>query len=520
MFLFPLASRRRGLFYSRFVWDCKGRKLIHSRKIYFKVFSNDPSPLSTPIPIFKTPQTTSHISFVAGCKGNKIYHRTQAIERIIYRILLSDCKLNTKIFIGISLPRHIKYSRIFDSIMTSKLPPALVRSLIEQYHIEDEAFIATHTNGEQLTSIRLNPSKPSIAFTNTEQVPWCKEGRYLTERPSFTADPLFHAGCYYVQEASSMFLEHVLKNTVDLSENLKVLDLCAAPGGKSTLISSLINRNSLLLANEIIKTRVPVLCDNLNKWGQENTFVSNNDPKDFKRLEGYFDAIVVDAPCSGSGMFRKDPAAINEWSESAVLLCSQRQQRILADVTEALKQNGTLIYSTCSYSKQENEEISDWLFETFDMESIRIPIEIEWGIVETQSDKHKCYGYRFYPHKVKGEGFFIAAFRKKSTSAFPQIRRARENTVNTKNEEIIKKWLTASPEIRIINLQEEYFAIPARLEADLQYLQSRLYLKKSGVRIGKVMGKDLVPNHELALSLILNNDIPRVIIFYKAVKFV
>jgi NOL1/NOP2/fmu family ribosome biogenesis protein len=307
-----------------------------------------------------------------------------------------------------------------------------------------------------------------------------------------------------------MFLEHVLKNTVDLSENQKVLDLCAAPGGKSTLISSLLTKDSLLLANEIIKTRVPVLCDNLNKWGPENTFVSNNDPKDFQRLEGYFDVIVVDAPCSGSGMFRKDPAAINEWSESAVQLCSQRQQRILADVIESLKQNGTLIYSTCSYSKQENEEISDWLFETFELESIRIPTETEWGIVETQSDDHRCYGYRFYPHKVKGEGFFIAAFRKKSISAFPQIRRARENTVNIKNEEIIKRWLIDSPDIRLINLQEEFFAIPARLEADLSYLQSRIYLKKSGIRIGKVMGKDLVPNHELAVSLLNTPAVHRI----------
>jgi NOL1/NOP2/sun family putative RNA methylase len=394
--------------------------------------------------------------------------------------------------------------------MASKLPPALIRSLIEQYHIEDEAFIATHTNGEQLTSIRLNPFKPANVFPNAETMPWCEHGRYLATRPSFTADPLFHAGCYYVQEASSMFLEQVLKNTLDLSEDLKVLDLCAAPGGKSTLISSLLTKNSLLLANEIIKTRVPVLCDNLNKWGPQNTFVSNNDPKDFKRLEGYFDAIIVDAPCSGSGMFRKDPAAIDEWSEAAVLLCSHRQQRILTDVIESIKQNGTLIYSTCSYSKQENEDISDWLCETFDLENVRIPIEDSWGIVETESEHHKCYGYRFYPHKVKGEGFFIAAFTKKSISAIPQIRRAKENTVNSKSEEIIGKWLIESPELRKVNLNEEFFAIPAKLEADLQYLQSRLYLKKSGVRIGKIMGKDLVPNHELAASLLNNPNTHRI----------
>ena len=394
--------------------------------------------------------------------------------------------------------------------MSNKLPSAFIRSLIEDYNIEGEEFIKSHENGEQLTSIRLNGFKPSEAFINAETIPWCNYGRYLSERPSFTADPLFHAGCYYVQEASSMFLEQVLKSSVDLSKDLRVLDLCAAPGGKSTLLNSLVNNNSLLLSNEIIKTRVPVLVDNLIKWGSSNTFVSNNDPRDFKRLGAYFDAIIVDAPCSGSGMFRKDPAAINEWSESAVLLCSQRQQRILADIYPALKQNGTLIYSTCSYSKQENEDISDWLCDTFGLVSVQVPLEKDWGIEETLSDTHKCYGYRFYPHKVKGEGFFIACFRKTEAENEAQIRRAKEVKANQKSEEIINKWLKASEGISILNLHDELFAINKKHEADLQYLQSSLYLKKSGIRIGKVMGKDLVPNHELALSLILNDEIPRV----------
>lgn len=394
--------------------------------------------------------------------------------------------------------------------MSSKLPPALIRSLIDNHSIEDELFIKAHDHPEQLTSIRLNPFKLSNLFKSEQQVPWCENGRYLKERPSFTADPLFHAGCYYVQEASSMFLEQVFKHSADLTENLRVLDLCAAPGGKSTLISSLLNENSLLLANEIIKTRVPVLCDNLTKWGPANTFVSNNDPRDFKRLGGYFDTIVADAPCSGSGMFRKDPDAISEWSESAVQLCSQRQQRILADVYPALKENGTLIYSTCSYSKEENENICDWLCNNFNLESIRIPTDDAWGIVETRSDGHRCFGYRFYPHKVKGEGFFIAAFRKKDAASSVQIKRAKENKGNQKSEDLIKKWLKPTEDIRIINLKDEYFAVPGRYEADFQYLQSHLYLKKSGVRIGKIMGKDLVPHHELAMSLILNKHIPKV----------
>ena len=394
--------------------------------------------------------------------------------------------------------------------MSSKLPPVFIQSLIEQYNIEEEEFINSHASGEQLTSVRLNPFKPSKAFTGENQVPWCKAGRYLPERPSFTADPLFHAGCYYVQEASSMFLEQVLKSSIDLSNDLRVLDLCAAPGGKSTLLNSLLNSDSLLLSNEIIKTRVPVLVDNLIKWGSANTFVSNNDPRDFKRLEGYFDAIVVDAPCSGSGMFRKDPAAINEWSESAVLLCSQRQQRILADVYPALKQNGTLIYSTCSYSKQENEDISDWLCETFNLTTIPIPIESEWGIQETLSDRHKCFGYRFYPHKVKGEGFFIACFTKTTPAASPRIKRVKETKINQKSEDSIKQWLKPLENIRIFNFQEEYFAINTSHESDLQFLQSNLYLKKSGIRIGRIMGNALVPDHELALSLVISADLHKI----------
>lgn len=341
-------------------------------------------------------------------------------------------------------------------------------------------------------------------------VPWCKNGRYLAERPVFTADPVFHAGCYYVQEASSMFLEQVLQHASNLNEPLKVLDLCAAPGGKSTHIASLISPDSLLVSNEIIKTRVPVLADNLIKWGSANTFVSNNDSRDFKRLGAYFDVAVVDAPCSGSGMFRKDPDAINEWSESAVLLCSQRQQRILADVYPAIRENGVLIYSTCSYSKMENEDISDWLCDTFSMETVQIPLEKEWGIEETRSDKHQCYGYRFYPYKVKGEGFFIACFKKRESSPEPQMKRAKEVRINQKTEEVISKWIKNPENTRMMEHHDELFAIHKQHEADLQHLQSNLYLKKSGVRIGKMMGKDIVPSHELAMSLITNNGIPKI----------
>src|ERR1044071_5586576 len=201
-----------------------------------------------------------------------------------------------------------------------------------------------------------------------DKIPWTEYGHYLSQRPSFTFDPLFHAGCYYVQEASSMFLEQALKQTIDLSKPLRVLDLCAAPGGKSTHILSLISKDSLLVSNEVIRSRAKILKDNIVKWGYSNVVVTNNDPKDFQRLENHFDVIVVDAPCSGSGLFRREPEAIEEWSINNVQLCCQRQQRILADIIPALKGGGILIYSTCSYSPQEDEQIVQWMRNEFPLD--------------------------------------------------------------------------------------------------------------------------------------------------------
>ena len=295
---------------------------------------------------------------------------------------------------------------------SNNFPLNFLSSLSGEPGFDPESFINAHRFTDPPTSIRVNPFK-KMELKTQQPVRWCPDGHYLDTRPSFTFDPLFHAGCYYVQEASSMFIDHVLKYVRPNRENpIKIFDLCAAPGGKSTLINSAISSNDLLVANEIIKTRVPVLCDNLNRWGTSNTIVTNNDPKDFSRLTGIFDIILVDAPCSGSGMFRKDPTAMNEWSEANVNLCHQRQERILADIYPALKEDGYLIYSTCSYSHQENEDILDWLCREFDMETVRIPIYMEWGIVETQSPEKNAWGYRFYPDKVKGEGLFAACLRK------------------------------------------------------------------------------------------------------------
>jgi 16S rRNA C967 or C1407 C5-methylase (RsmB/RsmF family)/NOL1/NOP2/fmu family ribosome biogenesis protein len=385
-------------------------------------------------------------------------------------------------------------------------PPNFLNSIAGSSGLNSENFSKAHQTAESPTSIRINPFKPST-IKGDEKVAWCNEGYYLDSRPSFTFDPLFHAGCYYVQEASSMFIGHILHCINKDSDGIKVLDLCAAPGGKSTLISSALKENDLLVANEIIKTRVPVLADNLKRWGTANTIISNNDPKDFSKLKGFFDIILVDAPCSGSGMFRKDRDAMNEWSEANVNLCHQRQERILADVYPAIKEDGYLIYSTCSYSMEENEVILDWLCNEFDLESVRIPIESNWGIVEGQSTQSKAWGYRFYPDKVKGEGLFAACLRKKDNDGELAPAKSKEQQKpNFKEIDLVKPYINKTDEFFFFKVNDDWLAIDRQHKDNVAILQRYLYIKKSGIRIGKLMAKDLVPDHELALSLNINKD--------------
>lgn len=385
-------------------------------------------------------------------------------------------------------------------------PPNFLDSIAAEPGFDDENFINAHQNTDAPASIRLNPFKKTVMKTG-EQVPWCTDGYYLDVRPSFTFDPLFHAGCYYVQEASSMFIGHILNFIKPDGEPVKILDLCAAPGGKSTLLNSAMRPNDLLVANEIIKTRVPVLTDNLSRWGTANTIVTSNDPKDFTRLKGFFDIVLVDAPCSGSGMFRKDPAAMNEWSEANLNLCHQRQERILADVYPCLKEDGYLIYSTCSYSHQENEDILDWLCDELEFEGLQIPVNKEWGIVETRSGKQKAWGYRFYPGKVKGEGLFAACLKKTGTQeAMGGFKNKEQQKLAAKEIDIVKEYINDPADFYYFKVNDDWMAIYREHIESLNILQRNLYIKKSGVRIGKLAGRDLVPDHELALSIIVNKD--------------
>jgi 16S rRNA C967 or C1407 C5-methylase (RsmB/RsmF family)/NOL1/NOP2/fmu family ribosome biogenesis protein len=394
------------------------------------------------------------------------------------------------------------------------LPKELITSLSGIPGFNAATFEAVHAEGRQVTSVRLNPAKSpggvsDFHFDAASPIPWSSRGYYLAERPSFTFDPLFHAGAYYVQEASSMFLEQALRQTADLTRPLRVLDLCAAPGGKSTLLQSLLSPDSLLVSNEVIRTRVSVLQENMVKWGSVNPVITNNDPRDFQRLENYFDVIVVDAPCSGSGLFRREREAIGEWSLDNVQLCRQRQQRILADCWPALRQEGILIYSTCSYSREEDEEMLDWMADNLDTTSRRLQTDAAWNIVETTSNKG-AFGYRFYPDRLNGEGFFIGCVQKNDGGSFawPRNKKTTSEKLNRKEEEQVRNWVQAGYPVSFFRHQELCFALPQQLTEDLGVLQSACYLKKAGVWMGKPALKEFIPEHDLALSSLISRQVP------------
>ena len=289
---------------------------------------------------------------------------------------------------------------------------------------------------EAPVSIRINPLSAAWQCQAADKVPWCPEGFYLSGRPQFTFDPLFHAGCYYVQEAASMFITHVLRSVTegrffcDIASDVTkepslcyTLDLCAAPGGKSTAMRTVLPEGSILVSNEPIPTRAQILLENITKWGWPNCIVTNNYPRDFRKAKMTFDLILCDVPCSGEGMFRKDPATISEWSLQNVEKCWRLQREIVADAWECLNPGGILIYSTCTYNIKENEENVRWILDTYDAEPLTIPTDPSWNITGSLLPGFDAPVYRFIPGITRSEGLFLCALRKPTPILSPRERR-------------------------------------------------------------------------------------------------
>lgn len=370
--------------------------------------------------------------------------------------------------------------------------------LYNAFGFDAEAFTVAHLQPPPV-SLRYNPHKKVDIDVGLEKVPWTSNGYYLPERPSFIMDPLWHAGVYYVQEASSMFLEEVVRQNVDLSQSLKVLDLCAAPGGKTTLLQTMITDDSLLVCNEVIRTRVSVLTENVMKWGGMNVVVTHNDPASFSKLAGFFDLVVIDAPCSGSGLFRRDKEAMGEWSMGNVQLCSERQKRIVADAWKALKEDGVLVYATCSFSESENESMVEWLMHEFEVQPLPVVLKESWGITECIT-RSGGYGYRFWPDKVKGEGFFLAAFRKKSVEKVPGVKVKKYQFPSKREQEIVRASIADADTCAWI-MQGKYISgVNPKQVDNIHYVMERLQVRYAGVEVGMVMHDVFAPEQGLATS--------------------
>ncbi|MBQ9585019.1 MAG: rRNA cytosine-C5-methyltransferase [Muribaculaceae bacterium] len=371
----------------------------------------------------------------------------------------------------------------------------------------DEAtrLMQTIEAGESVVSLRFNDAKGFAVPSGLEQVPWCDMGAYLNERPQFTFDPHFHAGSYYVQDASSMFISHVIKSLV--KQPVRYLDLCAAPGGKTTAALQALPSGSFVVANEIMPQRAQVLRENVIKWGAHNCMVTCDTPKKLGMMENMFDIIAADVPCSGEGMFRKDEEAVSQWSPSLVQQCAERQWTIINDVWHALKPGGLLIYSTCTYNIDENEAMASRIATELGATFVDVDVNEAWNIKRSLHGDIPCY--RFMPHLTRGEGLFMCVLRKNGISATMPAApsRSKHSKRDNKKQSIIpaqaQGWLGGNFE-----LKEENGVIKAT-NKDIKDLLEAFgnnirVIKDFGIELGTIKGKNLIPSHQLAMSPLIN----------------
>ena len=415
----------------------------------------------------------------------------------------------------------------------SAFPQAFVSSVRAVFGERASQVLEALESGESVTAVRANPAKISSEqlrsrFGASSPVPWRTDAFYLETRPVFSLDPLLHAGAYYVQDPAAMFVGTVA-DAVIAAENrpLKVLDLCAAPGGKSTCLAAALKPSDLLVANEVIGSRAGILAENLVKWGSVNTVVTNNDPKDFARLAATSDLILADVPCSGEGMFRKDAGAVAEWSPENVNLCAARQRRIIADAWDSLCEGGWLIYSTCTFNSSENDDNVEWICRELGAEVVppsaasnsfchrveKIPGLQKNSTLNAEGGTDGCpvatkYGLQFAPGITRGEGQYVALMRKTSTS------KASPRSKNSKPAKSVAcDWVGSEMTCREVATSAGQIikAYPSNIENDIREIETALRAIRSGVAVATIKGRDRIPTTDLALSQAFNrNAFPQV----------
>lgn len=386
----------------------------------------------------------------------------------------------------------MELSKDFIELMTSALGREQAELLFQALETSPEISIRQNR-------VKCQEYDRCCGMVLSERVPWASDAWYLPERPSFILDPQFHAGTYYVQEASSMFLEQALKTVV--KGPVKALDLCAAPGGKSTHLCQLLPEGSVIVSNEINRTRARILAENIVKWGRPASVVTSNSPKQIGQSGLRFDLMVVDAPCSGEGMFRKDPVAVQEWSLANVEMCAQRQREIITDVWPALKPGGYLIYSTCTFNTTEDEGIVRWLIEEMGAEPVSIPAQAEWGITGSLVPDLEAPVYHFMQHRTRGEGFFMALLRKPQdelTEPVQRVFRLRKDPVPSD----MKTWLQG--DFVFENEGDAICAYPSGQSDFMHQVSASLFALVKGVQIGRMKGRDIIPAHALSMCQALD----------------
>jgi 16S rRNA C967 or C1407 C5-methylase (RsmB/RsmF family)/NOL1/NOP2/fmu family ribosome biogenesis protein len=373
----------------------------------------------------------------------------------------------------------------------SGLSTDFVAHLKKNPYIDFERLLLAHAQ-EPVISVRQNKHKAKKEWANSAPVNWCSEGVYLPTRPYFAHDPCWHAGVYYVQEASSMYLATAFANLGLASQDLRVLDLCAAPGGKTTLLLDQLSTDSLLVSNEVVKNRLSILQENASKWGRSNHLLASAEAKQWGKLKNAFDVVVVDAPCSGSGLFRKDADAINEWSEAQVGVCADRQENILKDIWPALKPGGYLIYSTCSYSVEENEGM---------LERLQNNPELEFTVTE--------HPKRFSPDMIAGEGFFLMTLQKAGTrQPFAVMDYKAKLHLPKELQHFVKKEVLENH--TPFEHKENWYLFPARHYLFMQDLKSLVYIAQAGIEIGHADKKGAHPSAALAWNDALAEGLPSI----------
>jgi len=386
--------------------------------------------------------------------------------------------------------------------MDMKLKQGFVEMLEQVMPGEAEALCRAICETEPCVSVRVNEAKGACVPAGVARVPWCRSGFYLDARPAFTFDPLLHAGLYYVQDASSMFVAHVIGQLID--RPVRYLDLCAAPGGKTTAALQALPAGSLVVANEIVPARARALADNVMRWGSPHAVVTCNAPSQLGRLVDAFDVVATDVPCSGEGMMRKDTEAVTQWSPALVEQCAARQREILRDIWPALRPGGLLIYSTCTYNRQENEDIIEHLIERYGATPVNIDTDTSWGIAPAMGRDLPCY--RFMPHRTRGEGLFMAVLRKPASSAQPLRIKKKPSSSSPTLPAQVRDWLLSVQDYDLSQHGDEVVANPKAHADLLAALRAACSVIYSGVTLGTVKGKNCVPHQSLALSAALERS--------------